>query len=47
MAYTPMLEASKFLDDAEFKTQFFQTHKEDKPLVRTSAATTLDRRCRM
>ena len=33
MAYTPMLEASKFLDDAEFKTQFFQTHVDDKPLV--------------
>ena len=33
VAYTPMLEASKFLEDAEFKTQFFQTHSEDKPLV--------------
>jgi len=33
VAYTPMLEAAKFLDDAEFKTQFFQTHAEDKPLV--------------
>ena len=33
VAYTPMLEASKFLEDAEFKTQFFQTHAEDKPLV--------------
>jgi len=33
VAYTPMLEASKFLDDAEFKTQFFQTHVDDKPLV--------------
>ena len=33
VAYTPMLEASKFLDDAEFKSQFFQTHSEDKPLV--------------
>ena len=33
VAYTPMLEASKFLEDAEFKSQFFQTHSEDKPLV--------------
>lgn len=33
VAYTPMLEAQKFVEDADFKRSFFQTHAEDRPLV--------------
>ena len=33
VAYTPMLEASRFVGDAGYRRAFFQTHAGDRPLV--------------
>lgn len=32
-AYTPMMEATRFVEDAAFRAQYLQTHAEDRPLV--------------
>ena len=32
-AYTPMMEAARFVEDAAFRAQYLQTHAEDRPLV--------------
>ena len=50
VAYTPMLEASKFVEDAEFRASFFQTHADDHPLVAHFCGddpSTVGRACRM